>query len=537
MELYNLKDPKQREMAVSYVKDVADVVCSTMGPAGSTVIVQVPDRTPAATKDGVSVVQSLTGFTGLKKTVSDIMLDAANQTVRIVGDGTTTTIALIDAICEEFIKVYGDKIPNPREVENDFNTILNCVIAEIDKLKVVAEDYKTISDVATISANNNRTMGNAVAELAMKVGKDSTISFSETPTQTEITYEYKEGYVFDGGIPLTQFINMRRLQGREMGKSLVLLSNDALVERQQALDVLNWYNSRKDKNEYGLIIIASEIDKAFVETVILNLPGNGNANLNVCCITHSFMHQRRKMIYEDLQMITGAKGIIDRSAGLHLDDKLDFDSIIGYVDGCEALNKQTVFTPVEGYKEKKQDNQSFEEYIEDVKAYIASGIIADELEFARMRLSRLTSGVGKILVGGDTDIARFRDYKQVEDCVLATFAAMRTGVVEGGGMALIRAAETTHALKGPNFDIIRKACKAPYHRIMANANKLTNCENCEIKSLLKHQGVVYDLITNKQVNALEAGIIDPVTAPKTALQKAISAAIQILLSHSVIRYT
>lgn len=476
----------------SGVSKLANAVKSTLGASGKCVIYEDALGKPVITKDGVTVAESVVLIDPVENIGATLIKEAASNTVREAGDGTTTATVLAHSLLET-IKEADDRAGSIRHIKNGIESCTTKVTTYLDSISIPVEGTK-IADVATISCNNDRELGSKIGEAYTKVGKDGVVFMEESETN-ETYVEFVEGTQIDSGLKSPYFITDRDKELAVLDDPYVLIVSSPIGSIRKIQNVLEFIQKR----EKPLLIVAEVEQQPF--NVLLANKVKGNLKVNIIDAP-GFGPSRRDFI-DDLAFLTGAT-VIDEQLGDDLD--LIDPSVLGYVKKTITDSKTTIF-------QTEADEAERLSRIEEVKEKIkneTNGFIKKKLN---QRLAMLSGIVGIIKVGADSKVELKEKKDRVEDAIYAVKAALKEGIVPGGGIALLNAS-TNIIAENAGEQLLLDAIKAPFKTIMANAG-------IDIPELDK-TGYGVNVVTGNIVNMVEEGIIDPVLVTKSALKNAVS---------------
>ena len=488
---------------IAGVNKLAKAVKSTLGASGKCVIYEDGRGKPVITKDGVTVAESVVLFDPVENMGATLVKEAARNTVKEAGDGTTTATVLVEALINSirFAIAAGVSI---REVKNGVNQCLTEVIEYLDSTAIEVEG-DMLKAVAAISCNNDKELGEIIAEAYEKVGKHGVVLLEESPT--EDTYvEVVDGAQIDCGLTSPHFITNTEKHICELDNPYVLTVSSEIPNVRKIQGVLE----HVIKQGRSLLIVAPVSQQ--VKSALLMNKVKGNIKVNI--VDPPGFGPTRMDAIEDLSILAGST-VINEELGDDLD--LITPEHLGEVEFAVTDDKNTTIT--------MDTTNNVLERIVEVKGMIAeesNGFLKKKLE---QRLATLSGSVGVVKVGADSKIELKEKKDRVEDAIYATKAALKEGIVPGGGVALLNAAEKI--LSGQAGDVLLLACRAPYETILSNAGYEDMINTQSI-------GMGIDVITGKSVDMVEAGIIDPVLVTKTALKNAVSVALTIMSADCVI---
>ena len=494
-------DAKNR--VISGVNKLAKAVKSTLGASGKCVIYEDSRGNPVITKDGVTVAQSVVLFDPVENIGATLIKEAASNTVKQAGDGTTTATVLAESILAH---VYNsmDKA-TIREIKQGLQSGLDKVLNYLDSIKIDV-DSDMLTNVATISCNNDKDLGLTIAEAYSAVGKDGVV-LMETSDTEETYVDTVDGVQFDCGLTSPHFITNADKQKAELDAPLILICMSEIPNVRKIQNILEYVI----KNNKSLLIVAQVSQQ--VKSALLMNKIKGNIKVNV--IDPPGFGPTKLETCEDLAILTGAK-LFNEELGDDLDAMQPED--LGEAEYAETDDKNTVITTL-----GMSDN--IEERIDEVVKRIAeekNGFIKKKLED---RLAMLSGSVGIINVGAGSKVELKEKKDRVEDAIYATKAALKEGIVPGGGVALLNASEKI-STDTVGESLLLDAIAAPYDTILDNAGIQFDID--------LEEGCGIDVITGEPVNMVEAGIIDPVLVTKSALKNAVSVVSTIISADCVI---
>ena len=496
-------DAKNR--VVLGVDKLASAVKSTQGASGKCVIYEDAMGKPVITKDGVTVAESVVLLDPVENMGATLIKEAAKNTVKEAGDGTTTAIVLAESLLKNVNSKENDTV-SIREIKEGISSSLEKVKEYLDKTSVKVEG-SLLEHVSSISCNNDKELGKIISKAYKQVGKDGVVLMEESDTE-ETYVDIVDGVQFDSGLISPHLVTDKDKNIALLEEPCVLIIDGEIPNIRKIQNVLEFVI----KGKRSLLVVAGVAQQA--KAALLMNKVKGNININIID-PPGFGPTRRETI-EDLALLTSAKLISEE-----LGDDLDFigPEVLGYVDKAVTDDAHTVLTV--GKKPKELQNR-----IKEVKKLLKkekNPFLKTKIE---QRLAMLSGSVGLIRVGANSKIELSEKKDRVEDAIYATKAALKEGIVSGGGIALLNAA---NSIKCENIGekILAESIKSPFTTIMDNAG----IENYEIPDL---KGIGYNVITGNTVNMVEAGIVDPVLVTKTALKNAVSVVNTIISADCVI---
>ena len=519
------------------IKKLDQSVSSTLGPGGRTVLIKDKSGEVKVTKDGVTVARS---FHELEDQVEDLGAQLVKQvsikSANEAGDGTTTSTLLAATIVEEGLKLINQG-SNPVEVKKGIDKYVKEVV---DNLRLLSKDVASqeqIKHVATISANNDTEIGELISTAIEKVGREGIVTIEESKTG-ETILEVVEGMQFDRGYKSPYFVTNNTTMNATLEEPYVFIYDGRITKAAELLNVL----SKVSGENKALLIVAEDIEDEALATLIVN---KMRGILKVVAVKAPDFGERRTLILEDLAILTGGT-VVSKNKG-HKIDKLTPIQITEFLGKARTVSvgKETT-TIVDGFGTE----EAITARAEEIKDQVEKAGSFYEKEKLQERLGKLIGGVAIISVGGNSDIEIRERKDRVEDALFATKAALVEGVVPGGGLALIEAfnalsikPKEVSADEMLGFDIVKKACYAPFKKILANCGiedyysilrdvadaKLGLVGSGEEETLF-----TYNAKTQEVVSATEVGLLDPAKVTRTALENAASVAGTILTTESVI---
>jgi len=486
------------------VEKLAKAVKSTLGASGQCVIYEDARGVPVITKDGVTVAESVVLYDPVENMGATLIKEAAKNTVREAGDGTTTATVLAESILNNVNAVDFSK-NSLRDIKNGVNSGLKKVNEYLDNVKIDVDD-DMLNNVAAISCNNDMELGSIIAEAYMSVGKDGVVLMEES--ETEETYvEVVDGVQFDCGLTSPHFVTNTDKQKAELENPLILICMSEIPNIRKIQGILE----HVIKKNRALLIVAPIAQQ--VKSALLMNKVKGNIKINI--IDLPGFGQGKKETCEDLAILTGAT-VINEELGDDL-DLIDVDCL-GEAEYAATDDKNTVITTID------LENEISEriDYVAKLVADEKNPFLKTKLE---QRLSMLSGSVGIIKVGADSKVELKEKKDRVEDAIYATKAALKEGIVPGGGIALLNAAQKIPT-DSVGEKLLLKAIESPFKTIMFNAglDPQTSVD----------EGMGIDVVTGAPVDMVEAGIIDPVLVTKSALKNAVSVVMTIVSADCVI---
>uniref|UniRef100_A0A7C4AJ57 Chaperonin GroEL n=1 Tax=Thermodesulfovibrio aggregans TaxID=86166 RepID=A0A7C4AJ57_9BACT len=500
-----------RQSILKGVTILTDAVKATLGPRGRNVLIERKFGTPNVTKDGVTVAKEIELKDPFENMGAQLVREVASKTSDVAGDGTTTATVLAYAIYKEGLK-YVAAGANSMDLKRGIDRAVDVVVEELKKISKPVADKKEIAQVGTISANNDASIGELIAEAMDKVGKDGVITVEEAKGMAT-TLDLVEGMQFDRGYISPYFITDPERLECVLEDAFVLIHDKKISSMKDLLPILEQI-ARMGK---PLLIIAEDVEGEALATLVVN---KLRGVLQVCAVKAPGFGERRKAMLEDIAVLTGGT-VISEDLGIKLENVKIED--LGKAKKIIVDKENT--TIVEG----AGDPQKIQGRIKQIKLQIEETTSDYDREKLQERLAKLAGGVARINVGAATEAEMKEKKARVEDALNATRAAVEEGIVPGGGVALLRCQRALENLKLDIHDqqlgveIVKKALEEPIKQIIANAG----VEATLIVEKVKENSNInygYDAYEERFVDMMEAGIIDPTKVTRIALQNAASVA-------------
>ena len=506
-----LFDEEARRNIKNGIKKLADAVRVTMGPTGRNLILEKSFGSPTVTKDGVTVAKEVELGEPFENMGAKMVCEVATKTSDIAGDGTTTATILAEAIYNEGMK-YVTAGVNTMALKRGIDKAVAVVVEELANICKKVKDREQIAQVGTISANNDSTIGNLLADAMDKVGKDGVITVEEAKS-IDTTLDIVEGMQFDKGFISPYFVTKAQTMEVIFDDPYILIHEKKISNLKELLPLLE----KLAGVGKPLVIISEEVEgEALAMLVVNKLRGV----LNCAAVKAPGFGDRRKAMLEDIAILTNGR-LISEDIGVQL-ETLELDDL-GTAKRVTIDKENT--TIIEG-SGKKSDVQG---RISQIRSQIEQTTSDYDKEKLQERLAKLTGGVAVINVGGATEAEVNERKARVEDALNATRAAVEEGIVPGGGVALVRTIskveELRKKLRGDEkmgADIIARAIEAPLRQIVSNTGGEGSVIIEEVKEKSTNTG--FDANTSEFVDMFERGIIDPTKVSRTALQNAASIA-------------
>lgn len=500
-----------RQSILKGVTILTDAVKATLGPRGRNVVIERKFGSPNVTKDGVTVAKEIDLKEPFENMGAQLVREVASKTSDVAGDGTTTATVLAYAIYKEGLK-YVSAGANSMDLKRGIDKAVEAVVEELKKISKPVVDKKEIAQVGTISANNDSSIGELIAEAMDKVGKDGVITVEEAKGMAT-TLDIVEGMQFDRGYISPYFITDPERLECVLEDAFVLIHDKKISTMKDLLPILEQI-ARMGR---PLLIIAEDVEGEALATLVVN---KLRGVLQVCAVKAPGFGERRKAMLEDIAILTGGT-VISEDIGL----KLENVKVEDLGKAKKIIIDKDNTTIVEG----AGDPQKIQARIKQIKVQIDETTSDYDREKLQERLAKLAGGVARINVGAATEAEMKEKKARVEDALNATRAAVEEGIVPGGGVALLRCQKALEKIKFENHDqqlgaeIVKKALEEPIKQIIANAGVEATLIVEKVKEN-KNINYGYDAYAEKFVDMMEAGIIDPTKVTRTALQNAASVA-------------
>ena len=510
-----------REELKKGVDAIANAVKVTLGPKGRNVIIEKKFGAPQITKDGVTVAKEVDLEDSFQNLGAQLVKEVASKTGDDAGDGTTTATVLAQAIVNVGLKNVTAGA-NPMDLKRGIDKAVAKVVESIAKqAQSVGDDYNKIEQVATISANNDETIGALIADAMRKVSKDGVITIEEAKgTDTHI--DVVEGMQFDRGYISPYFVTNTEKMEVEMEKPYILIYDKKISNLKELLPILE----PAVQSGRPFLIIAEDVESEALTTLVVN---RLRSSLKICAVKAPGFGDRRKEMLEDIAILTGGV-VISEEKGIAL-EKATLD-MMGSAEKITVDKDNTVIVNGSGKKD------AINKRIGQIKAQIETTTSDYDREKLQERLAKLAGGVAVLFVGAASEVEMKEKKDRVDDALSATRAAIEEGIVPGGGIAYIRAIESLASLKAANDDeatgieIIKRAIEEPLRQIVDNAGK----EGAVVvqKVMEGKADFGFNARTEKYENLFTAGVVDPAKVTRVALENAASIAGMFLTTECVL---
>ncbi len=503
------------------VDQLAEAVKVTLGPKGRNVVIDKKFGAPTVTKDGVTVAKEIELSDALENMGAQMVKEVATKTSDLAGDGTTTAVVLGQALVTEGLKNVTAGA-NPMIVKRGLDKGVDAIVEELKKMSVPTKGKKEIAQVGSISANNDKEIGDLIADAMEKVGKDGVITVEEAKG-LETTLETVEGMQFDRGYLSPYFVTDPEKMEAVLEDALILIHDKKISSMKDLLPILE----KVAQLGKPLLIIAEDIEGEALATLVVN---KLRGTLRVAAVKAPGFGDRRKAMLEDVAVLTGGQ-VISEEVGFKLENAVVTDLGRGK---RLVIDKETT-TIIDG----QGDEEKIKGRIKELKAAIEKTTSDYDREKLQERLAKLAGGVAVINVGAATESEMKEKKARVEDALHATRAAVEEGIVPGGGVALVRAQKSLKGLKLAEadeqigVDIIRRAIEEPMRIIVQNAGGEGSIVVEKIRQS-KENNYGYNALTDEYEDLVLAGVIDPTKVTRTALQNAASIASLLLTTEAII---
>lgn len=493
-----------RALMLQGADDLADAVQVTLGPRGRNVIIDSTFGNPKITKDGVTVAKSIEFADRYHNMGASLIKQVANQANDKAGDGTTTATVLARAIYKEGCKSVAAGM-NPMDLRRGVQLAVNAVADHLSSISTPVSGKDAIQNVATISANNDKHIGELIATIFDKIGREGTITVQDGKT-LDVEVEYVEGIKFDRGYISPYFVTDTKNQKVELENPLMLLVDKKVSTIQSVLK----YLEHASQQQRPILIIAEDVESEALATLVINKLRGG---LRVCAVKSPGFGDNRKATMQDIAVSTGGT-LISEDIGMSLEEA-DVD-VLGTAKKVIITKDDTIILDGQGEK------TDIDERIEAIKQEIDNTSSDYAKEKAQERLGKLTGGVAVIKVGGSSDVEVGELKDRIDDALCATRAAIDEGIVPGGGVALLNSLNALKGLEGENFDqnigikIIKEAIKMPCKIICNNAG----FEGSVVVDKIQQEtdsNVGFDAHSGEYTDLIKRGIIDPTKVVRTAI--------------------
>jgi len=512
-------DSKARELILKGIDTLANAVKVTLGPKGRNVILDKSWGSPTITKDGVTVAKEIELEDKFENMGAQMLKEVASKTSDVAGDGTTTATLLGQSIYREGAKLVTAGA-NPMALKRGIEKAVDAVVGELKKMSRITKEQQEISQVGTISANNDRTIGNIIAEAMAKVGKEGVITVEEAKSM-ETTLEIVEGMQFDRGYLSPYFVTDAEKMDASLEDPYILLHEKKISTMKDMVPLLE----QIAKMGKPLLIIAEDIEGEALATLVVN---KLRGTLKIAAVKAPGFGDRRKAMLEDVAILTGGK-VISEDLGLKLENVSTAD--LGTAKTVNIDKDNTTIVDGGG------NRSDLEGRVKQIRSQIDDTTSDYDKEKLQERLAKLIGGVAVINVGAATEMEMKEKKARVEDALNATRAAVEEGIVPGGGIAFIRCISALSKLKLEGdeqlgVNIVKRSLEDPVRQIANNAG----LEGSVVVEKVKGEKDAFGLNaeTGEYEDLIKAGIIDPTKVTRYALQNAASVAALMLTTEAMI---
>ena len=512
-------DVKARGALKTGVDSLANAVKVTLGPKGRNVVIEKKFGAPTITKDGVTVAKEIELEDKLETLGAQMVKEVASKTSDVAGDGTTTATVLAQAIITEGLKNVAAGA-NPMSIKRGIDAASVAVVEALRGQSKDLPDSAQIANVATISANDDREIGDKIAEAMEKVGKDGVITVEDSKT-AETFLEFVEGMQFDRGYLSPYFVTNSETMDAEMDDAYILIHDKKLSNMKDLLPVLE----KVVQTGKQILIIAEDVEGEALATLVVN---KLRGTFKVLAVKAPGFGDRRKAMLEDIAVLTGAT-VVSEDAGYKLEN-----ATLEYLGTAKRIvSDKDNTTIVDGGGSK----DAISSRINEIKVQIEKTTSDYDREKLQERLAKLSGGVAVINVGAATEVEMKEKKARVEDALHATRAAVEEGIVPGGGVALLRSIDSLDKVKVADdlqvgVNILRRALEEPIRQIVNNAGVEASIVVQKVRDGKKDYG--FDARTEEYVYMFESGIIDPTKVARVAVENAASIAGLLLTTEAAV---
>jgi chaperonin GroEL len=510
-----------RQKILKGVRTLADAVKVTLGPKGRNVVIDKSYGAPHITKDGVTVAKEIELEDKQENMGAQMVKEVASKTADKAGDGTTTATVLAEAIYAEGLRNVAAGA-NPLDLKRGMEKALKVIVQELEKRSKKVEDRNEIAQVATISANNDKEIGEIIAQAMERVGRDGTITVEEGKGfETEL--DVVKGMRFDRGYLSSYFVTNPESQECVLEDAYVLIYDKKIASIKEIIPLLQAIV----ETGRPLLIIAEDVEGEALATLVVN---RIRAGLKVCAVKAPGFGDRRKAMLQDIAIVTGGQ-FISEEIGLKLENTTI--DMLGRVKKAVLTKEETTLVEGAGSKADIQDRAA------QIKRQIEESTSDYDKEKLQERLAKLTGGVAVIRVGAATEIEMKEKKDRVDDAQRATQAAVEEGILPGGGTAFVRCipsvnklADTLEGDERTGAKIMARALSSPLRQIAENAGQEGSIILQQVEKLPEKHG--YNALTGEYVDMIVAGILDPTKVVRCALENAVSVAAMLLTTEAIV---
>jgi len=512
-------DMKARELMLNGVRTLADAVVVTLGPKGRNVVIDKSWGSPTVTKDGVTVAKEIELEDKFENMGAQMVKEVASKTSDMAGDGTTTATVLAKSIYEEGQKLVAAG-NNPMSIKRGIDKAVDVAVKELESISMPTKDQREIAQVGTISANNDETIGNIIAEAMNKVGKEGVITVEEAKSM-ETTLEVVEGMQFDRGYLSPYFVTDPDKMIASLEDPFILINEKKISNMKDLLPILE----QVAKMGKPLVLIAEDVEGEALATLVVN---KLRGTLNVAAVKAPGFGDRRKAMLEDIAILTGGQ-VVSEDLGIKLENLTIAD--LGKAKRITMDKDNTTIVDGAGSR------SALEGRVKQIRAQIEETTSDYDQEKLQERLAKLIGGVAVINVGAATETEMKEKKARVEDALNATRAAVEEGIVPGGGVALVRCLESLAKIKIKAAEklgvkVVMRAIEEPLRQIANNAGMEGSVVIEKVKNETGATG--YNADTDTYEDLLKAGVIDPTKVVRFAVQNAASVASLMLTTEAMV---
>jgi chaperonin GroEL len=502
------------------VDKLADAVKVTLGPKGRNVILEKKFGAPTVTKDGVTVAKEIELENNIENMGAQMVREVASKTSDVAGDGTTTATVLAQAIYREGLKNVTAGA-NPMDLKRGIDIAVNKVVEFLKSISRDVEGRNEIAQVGAISANNDKSIGDLIADAMEKVGKDGVITVEEAKG-TDTALEVVEGMQFDRGYLSPYFVTDAESMEAILEDPMILIHDKKISAMKDLLPILE----KVAQQGKALLIIAEDLEGEALATLVVN---KIRGTLKVAAVKAPGFGDRRKAMLEDIATLTNGT-VISEERGFKLEN-----ATVSYLGTAKkiVIDKDNT-TIVEGAGK----SEDIKKRINEIKAQIDKTTSDYDKEKLQERLAKLSGGVAVLKIGASTEVEMKEKKARVEDALHATRAAVEEGIVAGGGVALVRAINVLDKVEGENLDqttgvkIVQKALEEPLKQIVNNAGLEGSVVLQKVKEGKDDFG--FNAFSEKYENLIKAGVLDPTKVTRTALENAASVSALLITTEAVV---
>jgi chaperonin GroEL len=519
-------DVEARSALKRGVDQLANAVKVTLGPKGRNVIIDKKYGAPTVTKDGVSVAKEIELEDPIENLGAQMVKEVASKTNDVAGDGTTTATVLAQAIYREGIKNVTAGA-NPMDIKRGIDSAVDFICRGLETIKREVKDKKEIAQIGTISANNDHTIGNLIADAMEKVGKDGVITVEEAKG-IDTSLDVVEGMQFDRGYLSPYFITDQESMTCVMDNPYILIYDKSIVAIKDILPILE----KTSQTGRGLLIISEDVQGEALATLVVN---KLRGTIKIAAVKSPGFGDRRKAMLDDIAILTGGV-VVGDERGYKLENVT--------LENLGSAKKVTIDKDNTTIVEGLGNTENITKRILEIKSQIEKTTSDYDREKLQERLAKLSGGVAVLKIGASTEVEMKEKKARIEDALHATRAAVEEGIVPGGGVAYLAASKDLDNLITPTFDeqtgvnIIKRAIEEPIRQIISNCglepsvivNKIKEHHAFETNS----SSFGYNARTDEYCDLIEVGVIDPAKVSRVALQNAASVASLLLTTEATI---